>query len=130
LEVYKVEPRTVTLEAYKGPWEAGDKDANFKSDVAMYSAIDPMPTLDRMSSNMKIPVGSLARYVLVKWATSGSEGLMEVGPRVVRQMADVVERAEAKGTEEARLEAYRALSQMISWLEYPLDNPKGRQGRA
>jgi hypothetical protein len=125
-----MESRTITLEAFKGPWEAGDKDANFKSDVEMYSAIDPMPTLDRMASNMKIPVGALVKYVLVKWATSGSEGLMEIGPRVVRLMWEVVEGAEAKGTEEARLEAYRTLSQMISWLKYPLDNPKGRQGRA
>ncbi|MBM3926791.1 MAG: hypothetical protein FJ320_12625 [SAR202 cluster bacterium] len=125
-----MEPRKVMLEAYKGPWDVGDKDANFKSEVAMYSAIDPMPTLDRMASNMRIPVGALVRFVLVKWATSGSEGLMEIGPRVVRMMGDAVEKAEAKGTEEARLEAYQKLSQMISWLKYPLDNPKGRQGRA
>jgi len=123
-----MEPRTITLEAYKGPWDAGDKDANFKSDVALYSGVDPMPTLDRMSANMKIPVEALVKYVLVKWATSGSEGLMEIGPRVVRLMAEVVETAEMKGTEEARLEAYGTLSQMISWLKVPLDRPKYGKG--
>lgn len=115
----------IILEAYEATWSPEDKDANFRGDVALYSSIDPMPTLDRASRNLNIPVGALARYVLVKWATSGSDGLLEMGPRVVRQMADAVRQAEAAGTDEARLQAYHKLAKIISWLQVPLDNPKG-----
>ena len=121
-------PRQIALEVYQGPWEPHDKDANLKDEVSHYSRIDPMPTLDRMSQNMGIPVGSLVRYILVKWATSGSEGLLEMGPRVVHQMADIVTQAEAAGTDQARLEAYQSLTKVLSWLKVPLDDPRWRPG--
>lgn len=108
---------TVCLEIFEGQIDEGDPDANFKQDVATYSRIDPMPTLEGMSRNLGLPVGVIARYVLVKWATSGSEGAMELGPRVVKQMAAIVAEAEKSGDVEARLEAFRKLSKMVSWLE-------------
>lgn len=108
---------TVCLEIFEGEIGECDPDANFKRDVALYSRIDPMPTLEGMSRNLGLPVGVIARYVLVKWATSGSEGAMEVGPRVVKQMSAIVEEAEGLGEDGARLEAYRKLSGMVSWLE-------------
>jgi hypothetical protein len=37
-------------------------------------------------------------------------------PIVFRQMRGHVERAEAEGTDEARLRAYAALKDMVSWL--------------
>ncbi|MCZ6534353.1 MAG: DUF6027 family protein [Chloroflexi bacterium] len=116
--------RRISLEVYQGPWAPDDKDANFKEEVAHYSRVDPMTTLDRMSHNLGIPVGALVRYILVKWAASGSEGLMEIGPRVVRQMEGMLNKAEAAGTNEARLDAYHALAQIISWLKVPLDSPQ------
>ncbi len=114
------EGRWVLLEPYGGPWSEDDRNANFKQQVAIYSKADPMTTLDRMSRSQDIPVGALARYVLAKWAASGSDGLLEIGPRVVRQMQDAVEKAEAQDTPEARLEAYESLRQIISWLAVPL----------
>jgi len=33
------------------------------------------------------------------------------------------------GTEAARVEAYRALSAIVSWLQVPLDDPSWRPGR-
>ena len=117
------EGRWVLLQPYVGPWPEDDRNANFKQQVAIYSKADPMSTLDRMSRSQDIPVGALARYVLAKWASSGSDGLLEVGPRVVRQMQQVVDRAEAQDTPEARLEAYQTLRQIISWLAVPLERP-------
>ena len=108
---------TVSLEIFEDPIEEDDPDANFKQEVALYSRIDPMPTLEGMSRNLGLPVGVIARYVLVKWATSGSEGAMELGPRVVKQMAAIVKEAEGSREDWARLEAYRKLSGMVSWLE-------------
>ena len=118
------ESRQVILHPFRGSWPPGDKDANFKDEVANYSRVDPMTTLDNMSRNLDIPVGALARYILVKWAASGSEGLMEIGPMVVRQMQDLVDKADALGSDEARLEAFHALKQIISWLKVPLDTPR------
>ena len=118
------ESRQVILHPFRGSWPPGDKDANFKDEVANYSRVDPMTTLDNMSRNLDIPVGALARYILVKWAASGSEGLMEIGPMVVRQMQDLVDKADALGSDEARLEAFHALKQIISWLKVPLDDPR------
>ena len=66
----------------------------------------------------------------MKWATSGSGALLEIGPRVVSQMADIVAKAESEDTDQARLDAYRELSQIISWLQVPLTDPKWRPGRA
>lgn len=119
---------TITLAEYHGTWEPGGPDATFRREMATYCAIDPMPTLEGMSESLDIPVGAIARYILVKWATSGSEGLMEIGPRVIRQMAGVVQKAEAAGTTEARVQAYEELSSIISWLAIPLDDQRWRPG--
>ena len=121
-------PRTVTLEPYRGTWPADDPDAGFRRMVAEYSAIDPMPTLETLGRSKGIPVGALVAFVLARYCTSGSDALLHMGPLVVRQMAEIVRNAEAAGTEAARVEAYRALSAIVSWLQVPLDGPSWRPG--
>jgi hypothetical protein len=111
----------IVLERYVGPWDPDDPDANFKREVAEYTRADPLETLGNLSANLDVPVGALARYVLVRWAAEGSEALMALGPRTVGRMWDVVEEAEAAGTDGARLEAYAVLRQMLSWLRSPLE---------
>lgn len=119
----------VTLEGFDWEWDPADKDANFKQEVATYCRQDPTPTIEAMSRSLKIPVGAIVRYILVKWATSGSASLLEVGPRVVRQMAEIVERAESADSDQKRLEAYRSLARIVSWLNVPLTDPGWRPGR-
>ena len=114
---------TVSLEPWTGPWRSDDPDANFKRDVALYAAVDPLATLRSMSINLDIPLGALCHYVLAKWATAGSGGLLELGPTMTRRLADVCDHAESEGTDRARLEAYAQLRDMIRWLRYPLDDP-------
>ena len=114
---------TVSLSRWDGPWPSDDADANFKADVALYSRLDPLVTLEGLSRNLDIPVGALARYVLAKYATSGSGALLELGPTAVGQLSAIVERAEAEGTDEARLAAYDGLRRYIAWLRAPLDDP-------
>ena len=121
--------RQITLETYRTPFSADDKDANFKHDVAIYSRLDPMPALDRISRNLDIPVGALARYVLARWTTSGSDALLEVGPLVVRQMEALIDQAQQEATDDARLKAYDGLCQIVSWLSVPLDDPNWRTPR-
>jgi hypothetical protein len=104
------------LVAYRDTWHDDDPHANFKAEVAAVSVMDPLPTLENLSRATGVPVPSLVRYVLVKYAASGAEALLAMTPIVLRQMAEHVERAEAAGTDEARLAAYQALRQMIAWL--------------
>ena len=114
----------VTLERWTGPWPDDDPDANFKADVALYSLLDPLSTLEGLATNLDIPIGALCRYVLAKWATGGSGGLLELGPTMVTRLGAVCEEAEEEGSDDARLRAYDQLRSMLQWLRLPLDEPE------
>ena len=120
------ERRTITLEPYRGQWPPDDPDAGFRQAVAEYSAIDPMPTLEELGRRKGIPVGALVAFVLARYCASGSEALLYAGPVVVRQMGEIVRKAEAADTDAARLDAYRALAAIVSWLKVPLEDPSWR----
>jgi len=108
------------LEPWFGPWDADDPDANFKADVALYSRLDPLTTVTALSAHMRIPVGAVVRYVLARYATGGSGGLLELGPSMVHRLWEPVAVAEQAGTTAARLAAYDQLRQMLEWLRLPL----------
>ena len=116
--------RVVSLEGWSGPWAVDDPDGNFKADVALYAHVDPLSTIRNLSRALDVPVGALCHYVLAKWATQGSGGLLELGPTMVRRLASICDEAESAGTEEARLDAYEQLKGLTSWLRYPLDHPE------
>jgi hypothetical protein len=120
-----VEPRTrrVELVGWDGPFDADDPDANFKADVALYAKLDPMATIGRLASALRLPEGAIVHYVLAKWASAGSGGLLELGPTMVARLWEPIERAEAEDSDEARLRAYDQLRQMITWLRLPLADP-------
>jgi hypothetical protein len=122
------EKRSVDLVGWDRPWEDDDPDANFKADVALYSHVDPMATIGRLAAAMGMPEGAIVHYVLAKWASAGSGGLLELGPSMVHRLWTAVEEAEEKGTDQARLDSYHQLSQMISWLRLPLINDGADSG--
>jgi len=119
-----VDDPVVRLERWSGPWPEDDPDANFKSDVALYSLVDPLSTVRNLSAGLGVPVGAICRYVLAKWAAGGSGGLLELGPTMTRRLASVCESAEAAGTDEARVAAFKQLHEMIRWLLVPLEHPE------
>jgi hypothetical protein len=104
------------LTPYRDTWDSQDRHANFKAEVALYSTAEPLPTLERLSQATGIPVSCLICYVLVKYTASGADALLAMTPWVVRQRQDHIARAEAAGTESARLAAYQALRHMVAWL--------------
>jgi hypothetical protein len=114
---------SLTLERWAGTWADDDPDAAFKAEVRDYTRLDPTETLRGMSEYLGIPEGALARYVLAKWASAGSDGLLEIGPSMVEQLWAHVAAAEAADTDEARLAAYHKLRGMLSWLRAPLTDP-------
>ena len=71
-----------------------DPHANFRAEVACYSAADPMPTMRNLSELTGVPLRDLIRYVLVKYAASASDALLSLDPIVFRQMREHVARAE------------------------------------
>jgi len=104
------------LYAYTDTWEKHDPQANFKADVAHYTIVDPLPTVEGLSRSTGIPVPCLIRYILVKYAASNADALLAMGPLVIHQMEQHIAAAEADGTDGARLKAYDALRQIVSWL--------------
>jgi hypothetical protein len=112
--------RTVTLVQWRGPWAEDDPDANFKTDVALYANVDPMTTIERLAHAIDVPEGAIVHYVLAKWASGGSGGLLELGPTMVHRLWAPFGDAENDDTDEARLRAYEQLRTMISWLRIPL----------
>jgi len=93
-----------------------DIHANFRAEVACYTAADPMPTMENLSRLTGVPLDQLIRYVLVKYAASPADALLSLDPIVFRQLRDHIAKAEAEGTDAARLRAYEALKQIIAWL--------------
>jgi len=104
------------LYAYTDTWEEHDPLANFKADVAHYTVVDPLPTVEGLSRSTGIRVPCLIRYILVKYAASNADALLAMGPLVIHQMEQQIAAAEADGTDRARLKAYDALRQIVSWL--------------
>jgi hypothetical protein len=111
------------LEPWSGDWADDDPDAAFKAEVAQLSQLDPTQTLEGMSRALGIPPGAIARYVLARWASEGSAGLMEIGPSMVQRLWAPIAQAEAAGDDTARLAAYAQLRGLLSWLRAPLDKP-------
>lgn len=104
------------LYPYTDSWDEHDAHANFKAEVAHYTVVDPMPTIEGLSQNTGIPAPCLIRYILVKYAASNADALLAMGPLVLHQMEQLIATAEAENSDQARLKAYDALRQIVSWL--------------
>ncbi len=119
------EDPTMVLAPWTGPIPDDHPDANFLVDVATYSLADPVATLSRLSGSVGVPVGSLARYVLAKWVTAGSDSLLEAGPTALDRMRALIAAAEETGTDAARLAAWEGMVEQVSWLAHGVDDPVG-----
>ena len=115
--------QTVSLVRWSGPWDSDDPDANFKEEVVAYGLLEPLDTITQLSESLDIPVGALVRYVLAKWATGGSEGMLHIGGTSVQRMHNPCQAAESEDTDEARLRAYEELREMVRWLHLPIEDP-------
>lgn len=111
---------SIVLVRWRGPWPDDDPDANFKHEVALYADTDALATVRALGANLDIPIGALVRYVLARWASEGSAGLLELGPSMTRRLNAVCEAAETEGSDGARLRAYEQLRQMLAWLLLPV----------
>jgi hypothetical protein len=104
------------LTRYDDEWGPDDPYADLKADVTAYGHADPLVTLRGLSDASGIPVGALARYVLARWASGGNEAKLELGTSGVDHLARAVEDAEAAGSDEAKLDAYERMRELVRWL--------------
>lgn len=116
---------TVTLAPWTGPIPPDHPDANFLADVATASLADPLPTLQSLSSALDVPVGALARYVLAKWTTAGSEAVLALGPTAISRLAAVLDQVAQARTEQDRTAAMEVLVQQVQWLSHGVNDPAG-----
>jgi hypothetical protein len=82
-----------------------DIHAAFRDAVAGSALLDPLPTLERLSTSTGVPVDALVHHALVRWVSAGSEALLQIGPPVVRELVAARER-----------EDWTAVAGMIDWL--------------
>ena len=68
--------------------------------------VDPMPTLEALSSATGTPVETLTHRALVRWASAGAEALLSVEPQVLDELIDARHR-----------EDWPAVAGIIDWLE-------------
>ena len=61
---------------YKDTWPSDDKDANFKTDVALDGKFDPLKTVVRPSQATRVPPGA-ARASCAAVLKSGASGVYE-----------------------------------------------------
>ncbi len=106
----------VTLERWAGDVSPEDPNANFKHEIALYANASPLDTLRGLSEVVGLSIGVLAHFILARYASSGSAALLEIGPEMVTRLWQPIERAERKDTDDARLDAYRELRDLVSWL--------------
>ena len=78
---------------------------NYVQAVHEAAEIDPMPTIRALSKNAGLTPDEVIHYILVQWATSGSEALMATSPLALRQLKEA---ADAGDTEKVR--------GILSWL--------------
>jgi hypothetical protein len=112
----EVTPPPVTLERWTGTWDDDDPFAGLKADVVAYGHLDPLETVRGLAEASGVPVGVLVRYVLARWATGGSDAVLELGVSGVDHLARAVEEAEEADTDEARLAAYAVVRDVVRWL--------------
>lgn len=110
----------VPVEAWSGTWADDDPNANFKADVALHSLLDPMATMRGLAAAVGLPAGAVVHYALARYATSGSAGLLELGPKMVERLWAPVDKAERSGDDASRLHAYHEVRKLLSWLRAPL----------
>jgi len=83
-----------------------DPDAGFRRAVADSRLVDPTPTFRRLSETTGVPVDQLVHHALVRYASSGAEALLFIGPTVLRDLVAA-----------RRAGDWEAVGGIIDWLE-------------
>ncbi|HEY4028577.1 MAG TPA: DUF6027 family protein [Candidatus Dormibacteraeota bacterium] len=83
-----------------------DPHASFRRAVADSRLIDPRPTFERLSEMTGVPVDDLLHHALARWASSGAEALLFIGPEVLRELVAA-----------CRAEDWVKVAGIVDWLQ-------------
>jgi hypothetical protein len=83
-----------------------DPHANFRRAVADSRLVDPAPTFAQLSATTGVPVDDLVHHALARWASSGAEALLFIGPAVLRDLVAA-----------RRAGDWERVAGIIDWLE-------------
>jgi hypothetical protein len=83
-----------------------DPHASFRRAVADSRLVDPRPTFQGLSEVTGVPVDDLVHHALARWASSGAEALLFLGPAVLRDLVAA-----------RRAEDWPRVAGIIDWLE-------------
>jgi hypothetical protein len=83
-----------------------DPHADFRRAVADSRLLDPTPAFRRLSEMTGVPVEDLVHHALTRWASSGSEALLFIGPAVLRELVQA-----------RRANDWEKVAGIIDWLE-------------
>lgn len=85
---------------------SNDPHASFRRAVADSRLVDPMPTFQRLSETTGVPVDELVHHALARWASSGAEALLFIGPAVLRDLVAA-----------RRARDWERVAGIVDWLE-------------
>ncbi len=83
-----------------------DPDRNFRDAVALSRLVDPLPTFEALARSTGLPVEDVMHHALVRYASEGSEALLALGPRSLRELVSA-----------RRAEDWPKVAAIIDWLE-------------
>jgi hypothetical protein len=81
-------------------------DRNFRDAVALSRLVDPLPTFEALARSTGLPVEDVVHHALVRYASEGSEALLALGPRSLRELVSA-----------RKAEDWRKVAAIIDWLE-------------
>jgi hypothetical protein len=94
---------------------AGDRDANFRADVALSRLVDPLPTLRSLAEHTGVELDDVVHHALVRYASDGAEALLALEPSSLRRLLAA-----------RRRQDWKAVGAILDWLEAGLESDAWR----
>lgn len=91
--------------------DVDDGNQNFRDDVARSLRVDPRPTLENLAKSTGLTYDEVVHHALVRYASSGAEALLAIGPLALRQLIEA-----------ARAQDWAKVGAIIGWLEAGLED--------
>jgi hypothetical protein len=85
---------------------AADPHGTFRAAVGKSRLVDPMPTLRNLAEATATSVDDVVHHALVRFASSGSEALLFIGPDILKELTDA-----------RYAEDWRKVAGIIDWLQ-------------
>ncbi len=90
---------------------SNDGNQNFRDDVAQSRRVDPRATLENLARSTGLTYEAVVHHARVRYASSGAEALLAIGPLALRQLMDARKAGD-----------WPKVGAILDWLEAGLDS--------